>query len=110
MVMKVDKISVTYSRKFNLGNYESLELSATLWVDLEPDDDVEQALQEFSEKAKESVKKRRLSMPNKGYRVIDAAGEVVSNFPYFIVEKIVVDMPKATPPKQQGGNLDDSVA
>jgi len=38
--MKVKTISVTYGRKFNLGNYESAELSTTIWADL--DDELEE--------------------------------------------------------------------
>ena len=36
--MKVKTISVTYGRKFNLGNYESVELSTTMWADVEDED------------------------------------------------------------------------
>tara|TARA_R100000306_G_C4282516_1_gene95837 strand:- start:301 stop:552 length:252 start_codon:yes stop_codon:yes gene_type:complete len=38
--MKVKTISVTYGRKFNLGNYESAELSTTVWADLDREGDL----------------------------------------------------------------------
>lgn len=36
---KLKSVQVTYGRKFNLGNYESAELSATVWAEYEPDDE-----------------------------------------------------------------------
>ena len=34
--MRVKSVSVTYSRKINLGDFNSAEASATVWVQLEP--------------------------------------------------------------------------
>lgn len=33
--MKFTTVSVSYSRKFNLGDYESLELGCSLWAQVE---------------------------------------------------------------------------
>jgi hypothetical protein len=54
--MFVKMISVTYSRKFNLGNYESLELAESIWADLEPGTDPEQTAQQLHNAAREHVR------------------------------------------------------
>ena len=54
--MRITTISVTYGRKFNLGNYESVHIEETVWADLDEDDspdEVEATLYEF---AKSGVK------------------------------------------------------
>ena len=37
--MRVRAISVTYGRKFNLDDYESLHVEETVWADLDEGDD-----------------------------------------------------------------------
>lgn len=37
--MRVKTISVSYRRKFNLGDYNSLDLEATVWCDLDEGED-----------------------------------------------------------------------
>jgi hypothetical protein len=39
--MKVTTVSVTVTRKYNLGNYEMVELSATMFAKLNDDDEYE---------------------------------------------------------------------
>ena len=60
--MKITTISVTYGRKFNLGNYESVHLEETVWADLDEEDeaaDVEDYLYAF---AKHGVKAAALPL------------------------------------------------
>ena len=45
--MNIRTMTATYSRKYNLGNYESLELSTMLVGDLELNDDPIEAQQEL---------------------------------------------------------------
>ena len=55
--MEIKTISVTYSRKFNLGDYESLELSCSLWGQIDPaEEDAEGATQFLFQQAKASIK------------------------------------------------------
>ena len=55
--MEIKTISVTYNRKFNLGDYESLELSCSLWGQIDPaEEDAEGAAQFLFQQAKDSVK------------------------------------------------------
>jgi hypothetical protein len=37
--MDIKTISVTKERKFNLGNYESLEIGCSLWGQIDPEED-----------------------------------------------------------------------
>jgi hypothetical protein len=54
--MEIRTISVTYHRKFNLGDYESLELSCSLWAQIDPEEDADGATQFLYQQAKASVK------------------------------------------------------
>ena len=49
-------ISVTYGRKFNLDDYESLHVEQTLWADLDEGDDPADCQVELWDFAKQSVK------------------------------------------------------
>lgn len=53
--MKLTNVSVTYSRKVNLGNYESVDATVFLSAELEELDDVETVLTELSTNAKKAV-------------------------------------------------------
>jgi hypothetical protein len=54
--MKTTTVSTTYTRKFNLGNYESLELSCSLWAQVDEDEDAETVVQFLYLQAKTQVK------------------------------------------------------
>lgn len=54
--MQPSTIGVDYRRKFNLGNYESLELSISLYAKVDPDEDPEAVAEFLWLQAKESVK------------------------------------------------------
>lgn len=60
--MDIKTISVTYQRKFNLGDYESLEIGCSLWGQIDPEEDPEGATQFLFQQAKESVKKAALPL------------------------------------------------
>ena len=54
--MRTKNISVTYGRKFNLGNYESLELSIQFYAQVDEDEDPEAVAQFLWMQARDSVK------------------------------------------------------
>ncbi|RCJ18458.1 hypothetical protein A6770_33010 [Nostoc minutum NIES-26] len=54
--MEIKTISVTYQRKFNLGDYESLEIGCSLWGQIDPEEDPEGATQFLYQQAKTAVK------------------------------------------------------
>ena len=54
--MQPTSVGVTYTRKFNLGNFESLELGINLYAKVDPDEDVETVAELLWQQAKASVK------------------------------------------------------
>ncbi|ACC85136.1 hypothetical protein [Nostoc punctiforme] len=54
--MKIGTVSVSYSRKFNLGNYESIELGCSLWAQVEDEEDASGVVQFLYHQAKSAVK------------------------------------------------------
>ncbi|MBD2496740.1 hypothetical protein [Nostoc sp. FACHB-280] len=60
--MEIKTISVTYHRKFNLGDFESVELGCSLWGQIDPEEDADGATQFLFEQAKESVKKAAMPL------------------------------------------------
>jgi hypothetical protein len=48
-------VGITFTQKFNLGNYESAELSVTFYARTEQDEPVDGVAEFLVEKAKESV-------------------------------------------------------
>jgi hypothetical protein len=55
--MKIKTISVSYSRKFNLGDYNSLGLEVTYWADLDESDDPVLITKHLQAAAREDVKR-----------------------------------------------------
>ena len=54
--MQPTSVGVTYTRKFNLGNFESLELGINLYAKVDPDEDSESVAELLWQQAKASVK------------------------------------------------------
>lgn len=60
--MKVSTIAVCYGRKFNLGEYNSLHLEATVWADLEEGDDPDRVMADLQGQTREAVKREYLRL------------------------------------------------
>jgi hypothetical protein len=54
--MRFEKVGVHYNRKFNLGNYESADISADMWASCEEGDDIGEVFDTLFAVAKETVK------------------------------------------------------
>lgn len=54
--MQINTVGVEYRRKFNLTNYESLELSISLYAKVDPDEDPDAVAEFLWHQAKNSVK------------------------------------------------------
>lgn len=54
--MQINTVGVEYRRKFNLANYESLEMSISLYAKVDPDEDFEAVTEFLWQQAKASVK------------------------------------------------------
>ncbi len=54
--MQITTVGVEYRRKFNLGNYESLELGINLYAKVDLDEDADAVAEYLWKQAKTSVK------------------------------------------------------
>ena len=54
--MRVSSISVDYRRKFNLGNYEAVEIGVTQWAQIDEEEDPDGCIQFLAEQCKNHVK------------------------------------------------------
>lgn len=59
--MNIKTVSVTYGRKWNVGNYESATVELSIWADVDEDDDPDYVTAALWAMAKASVKEQ--SMP-----------------------------------------------
>jgi hypothetical protein len=64
-VVKLKTVSVTYGRKFNLGDYNSATVDCTLWADLDEGDNEADAMAALWEMAKNNVKAQALPLVQK---------------------------------------------
>ena len=65
MTITVKTISVTYDRKFNLSDFNSLHLSYTVWADVSEDQDLHEANNGLWEMARENVRAQALPVVQK---------------------------------------------
>lgn len=63
--MQHTTVGIVYTQKFNLGNYESLELSINLYAKVDPDEEAE-AVTELLLKQAESIVKAQAAPVLKG--------------------------------------------
>lgn len=54
--MQITTVGIEYRRKFNLGNYESLELGINLYAKVDPDEEAEAVAECLYQQAKATVK------------------------------------------------------
>jgi hypothetical protein len=52
----VKTVSVTFERKFNLGDYNSANVGCTLWADVEEDENLDLVMYDLWAMAKDNVK------------------------------------------------------
>lgn len=63
--MHIKTIAVGYTRKFNLENYNSLELNTELWASIDEDEDEEACMNILHDKCRESVRREYMNYINK---------------------------------------------
>ncbi|MEG4088509.1 hypothetical protein [Microcoleus sp. Pol12B4] len=54
--MNIRTIAVVYTRKFNLGNFNSVDLSCSLWAQIGPEEDEDTCITILQDKAREAVR------------------------------------------------------
>jgi len=70
--MRLEKVTVNFQRKVNLGNYESADASCMLTAFVDEGDDTEEVMRELWRMAKENVK-----MAMSAYRTDITASELM---------------------------------
>jgi len=60
--VKIDKVSVTYGRKFNLGDYNSANIAVTIWADVDDGVDLDDTMNRLWQMAKDNVKAQALPL------------------------------------------------
>jgi hypothetical protein len=65
MTVTVKTVSVTYGRKFNLGDYNSATVDCTLWADVSDDQDLDAAMHGLWDMAKANVKEQAIPLLSK---------------------------------------------
>jgi hypothetical protein len=55
-ILRVSSISFSYTRKFNLGDYEAVEIGVTQWAQVDEDEDADGCIQFLAEQCKNHVK------------------------------------------------------
>ncbi len=63
--MQINTVGVEYKRKFNLGDFESLELSISLYAKVDPDEDPEVVAEFLWQQAKASIKAQAIPVLKK---------------------------------------------
>jgi hypothetical protein len=54
--MKINKVAFSYRRRFNLGNFESVEIDVSQWASVDEDEDADQVIVFLAEQCKAHVK------------------------------------------------------
>ena len=54
--MKITTVAVTYGRKFNLGDYESMHIELTAWADIDEDERPDEATAALFADVKQAVR------------------------------------------------------
>ena len=54
--MQIRTIAVSYSRKFNLGNFNSVDLSCSLWAQIVAEEDEDACVQILQNKCREHIR------------------------------------------------------
>lgn len=54
--MNIRTIAITYIRKFNLGNFNSVDLSCSLWAQIDAEEDEDYCIAVLQDKAREAVR------------------------------------------------------
>lgn len=54
--MKITTIAVSYHRKFNLGNFNSVDLSCSLWAQIDQQEDEDTCVQILQDKCREHIR------------------------------------------------------
>jgi len=60
--VKPTNVSVTYGRKFNLGEFQSAHIEISIWAEVDEEDDLNEAMGQLWSMAKENVRAQALPL------------------------------------------------
>jgi len=89
MSVTVKTVSVTYGRKFNLGDYNSATVDCTLWADVSDDQDLDEAMTALWSMAKANVKAQLLPLTSKTKATIE---QVFMGLPLELRQAVAQDL------------------
>lgn len=62
----IKTVSVTYGRKFNLGDYNSAHIELSIWADVTEEEDMDATMHQLWDMAKNNVKAQAVPLVNNG--------------------------------------------
>lgn len=80
--MNITTIAVSYNRKFNLGNFNSVDLSCSLWAQISPEENEDCCIAILQDKAREAVRCEYHKVKSNAPPVamVKVNGEIVEDF------------------------------
>lgn len=85
---KITNVSVTYDRKINLGDYNSVKFGLTVWADVDEDEDLDAAMKALWEMAKENVRQQAARVKD---RQVVQVEEIFLGLPVDIQKEIMTN-------------------
>lgn len=62
--MKITTVSVSYNRKFNLGNFNSVEIGVSLWAQIHEEEAEDTCIEILQDKCREHVRREYYKAKN----------------------------------------------
>lgn len=80
--MNIRTVAVVYTRKLNLGNFNSVDLSCSLWAQIDPEEDEDCCIAILQDKAREAVRSeyRKVKSNQEPVPTVKVNGAVVEEF------------------------------
>ncbi|WP_377481925.1 MAG: hypothetical protein P2A85_29455 (plasmid) [Microcoleus anatoxicus] len=80
--MNIRTIAVSYTRKFNLLNFNSVDLSCSLWAQIDPEEDEDSCIQILQDKVREAVRceYHKVTSNQKAVPTVKVNGTLVEDF------------------------------
>lgn len=80
--MNIRTIAVVYTRKFNLGGFNSVDLSCSLWAQIDPEEDEDCCIAILQDKAREAVRceYHKVTSNQKAVPTVKVNGTLVEDF------------------------------
>jgi len=80
--MNIRTIAVSYTRKFNLGGFNSVDLSCSLWAQIDPEEDEDCCIEILQDKVREVVRSEyhKVTSNQKAVTTVKVNGALVEDF------------------------------